>query len=104
MEQAAEILEFRRKPGVVVVVTDGEETCGRSPCTFGKMLASAAPDFTVHVITFRTAMFNWMGTGSALEAKCLAERTNGLYVSAGTRDELAQAFQDTLGCPLISTR
>jgi Ca-activated chloride channel family protein len=28
--QAADILEFRHKPGVVVVLTDGEETCGRS--------------------------------------------------------------------------
>jgi Ca-activated chloride channel family protein len=104
VEQAAEILQFRRKPGVVVVVTDGEETCGRSPCTYGEMLSQAAPDFTVHVIAFRTSVFTWMGTGSALEAKCLAERTQGLYVSAGTQDELAQAFRETLGCPLISER
>lgn len=27
VEQAADILDFRSKPGVVVVVTDGEETC-----------------------------------------------------------------------------
>jgi Ca-activated chloride channel homolog len=104
VERAAEILDFRRKPGVVVLVTDGEETCGRSPCTFGKMLADAAPDFTVHVIAFRAGVFTWMGTGSALEAKCLAERTRGRYVSAGTQDELADAFRDTLGCPLISER
>ena len=26
------MLDHRNKPGVVVVVTDGEETCGRSPC------------------------------------------------------------------------
>jgi len=104
VEQAAEILQFRRKPGVVVLVTDGEETCGRSPCSYGEMLAAAAPEFTVHVIAFRTAMFTWMGTGSALETKCLADRTHGRYVSAGTQDELAQAFRETLGCPLISER
>jgi Mg-chelatase subunit ChlD len=29
VEQAAEALDYRRKPGVIVVVTDGEETCGQ---------------------------------------------------------------------------
>lgn len=29
--QAAEVLDFRTKPGIVVVLTDGEETCGGSP-------------------------------------------------------------------------
>lgn len=104
VEQAAEILDFRNKPGVVVLITDGEETCGRSPCAFGKMLSEVAPQFTVHVIAFRAGDFTWMGAESALEAKCLAERTGGLYVRAGTQDELAHAFQHTLGCPVISAR
>jgi len=29
--QAADVLDYRAKPGVIVVVTDGEETCGGSP-------------------------------------------------------------------------
>ena len=29
-------------PGMIVVVTDGEETCGASPCTLGKKLRAAA--------------------------------------------------------------
>jgi len=32
VEQAAQVLDFKKKPTVIVVVTDGEETCGRSPC------------------------------------------------------------------------
>ena len=31
--QAAEVLDFRHKPGLIVVLTDGEETCGGSPAT-----------------------------------------------------------------------
>jgi Ca-activated chloride channel family protein len=31
VEQAANVLDYKNKPGVIVVVTDGEETCGRSP-------------------------------------------------------------------------
>ena len=38
VEQAAEVLNYRSKPGVIVVVTDGEETCGGSPCRLGKQL------------------------------------------------------------------
>jgi Ca-activated chloride channel homolog len=30
--QAADALDFRHKPGLFVVLTDGEETCGGSPC------------------------------------------------------------------------
>jgi len=39
VEQAAQVLDFKKKPGVIVVVTDGEETCGRSPCALAR-----APD------------------------------------------------------------
>ena len=38
VEVAAEALDYREKPGVIVVVTDGEETCGRSPCELAKQL------------------------------------------------------------------
>jgi Mg-chelatase subunit ChlD len=32
VQQAAEVLDYRSKPGLIVVVTDGEETCGGAPC------------------------------------------------------------------------
>ena len=38
VEQAAEVLNYRAKPGVIVVVTDGEETCGGAPCALAKQL------------------------------------------------------------------
>ncbi len=53
VEQAAEVLNFRSKPGVIVAVTDGEETCGGSPCELAKQLHDAAEQLTVHVIAFR---------------------------------------------------
>jgi Ca-activated chloride channel family protein len=53
VQQAAEVLDYRNKPGVVVVVTDGEETCGRSPCELGEQLHAAALQLTVHVIGYR---------------------------------------------------
>ena len=38
VEQAADVLDFT---GLIVVLTDGEETCGGSPCDVGKELHAA---------------------------------------------------------------
>ena len=100
--QAAEVLDYRHKPGVVVVLTDGEETCGGSPCDLGKELHDAAENLVVHVIAFRTSNFSWTGEQSILGIKCLAEANNGLYVTAETQEDLVAAFQETLSCPMIS--
>jgi len=103
VEQAAAILDYRRKPGVVVVLTDGEETCGRSPCDLGKQLRMQADHLIVHIIAFRSDYFSWTGEQSLLETKCLAEKNNGLYISADTEEELVEAFKKTLWCPAISS-
>jgi Ca-activated chloride channel homolog len=100
--QAAEVLEYRSKPGVVVVVTDGEETCGGEPCELGKMLHDNAYQLTVHVIGFRMKDFSWTGEQSILDVKCLAERNNGLYITADRKEDLIEALEKTLGCPMLS--
>jgi Ca-activated chloride channel family protein len=102
--QAAEVLDYRAKPGVIVVLTDGEETCGGSPCDLGKVLHAAAANLTVHVIGFRMKNFSWTGEQSILDVKCLADQNGGLYVSADTEQELAEALEKTLGCPMLSQR
>lgn len=51
--RAADVLDYRKKPGMIVVLTDGEETCGASPCELGKELRAAAAQLTVHIIGFR---------------------------------------------------
>ena len=49
VRNAAEVLDYRNKPGMIVVVTDGEETCGGSPCDLGKELhATAAQSHCAH--------------------------------------------------------
>jgi Ca-activated chloride channel homolog len=62
--QAAEVLDYRTKPGLIVVLTDGEETCGGSPCDLGKELHAAAANLTIHVIGFRMKNFSWKGAFS----------------------------------------
>lgn len=102
VEQAANVLDYREKPGVIVVLTDGEETCGRSPCELGKELHAEAAQLTINVIGLRVKGFSWTGEQSMVETECLAEQNNGLYIAVATEDELASAFEKTLGCPMIS--
>ena len=102
--RAADVLDYRKKPGVIVVVTDGEETCGASPCALGKELRAAAAQLTVHIIGFRMKDFSWTGENSILDAKCLAEENNGLYLSAENKDDLVAALKATLNCPMLSER
>lgn len=109
VETAADVLDYRRKPGVVVLVTDGSETCGGRPCALGARLAREAVDLTVHVIGFKVVsdFFSWNNpeakeyADGVTVAKCLADRTGGRFVSTQTVDELVRALQETLGCPLI---
>ena len=100
--KAAEVLDFRNKPGLIVVVTDGEETCGGSPCDLGKELAQEAVQLTVHIIGMRVKGYTWTGEQSVVEAKCLAERNRGLYLTVETEDELMEALEKTLGCPMVT--
>jgi len=102
VEQAAQVLDFKNKPGVVVVVTDGEETCGRSPCALAKQLQMTAQQLTVHVIGFRYEGFSWTGGNSVMELMCLADENHGLYIKTNNEDELVQALEKTLDCPMIS--
>ena len=109
VEAAAQVLGG---DGIVVLVTDGNETCGGRPCALGKDLATVAPDLTVHVIGFRVVYdpFAWdspeagVFSGGDSVARCLADATGGMYVSTETVDELAEALQETLGCALIGLR
>jgi Ca-activated chloride channel family protein len=102
VEQAANALNFRQEPGVVVVVTDGEETCGGSPCELGKRLHAESAQLVIHVIAYRTDSFTWTGEQSIVASRCLAEQNNGLYVTAASQEELVAAFRSTLDCPMIS--
>jgi Ca-activated chloride channel family protein len=99
---AAAVLESKSKPGVIVLLTDGEETCGGAPCALGEMIKASGRRLTVHVIGYQLKAFRWTGAQSFLDAKCLAEQTGGLYITAENRQDLIEAFEKTLGCPMMS--
>ncbi len=105
---AAEVLDYQDKPGIVVLVTDGNETCGGRPCALASELAAQSADLTVHVIGFRAVVdfFAWNNPEqdphtATTVARCLADETGGRFVSTETVEELVAALQETLGCAVI---
>lgn len=104
---AAALLDYRAVPATIVLVTDGNETCGGRPCALGTRLAAEAADLTIHVVGYRASrdFFAWdnpdqQAYAGDTVAKCLSDRTGGLFVGAETEDALVAALQATLGCPL----
>lgn len=97
VELAAEELDYRNKPATVVLLTDGEETCGGDPCRTAKALKAEAKDLTIHVIGYREQ-------GGYFTARCMSDQTGGDYKAVKTEEELIEALRKTLGCPFITER
>lgn len=112
VERAANVLDYRTQPAIVVLVTDGNETCGGRPCALGRDLSATAVDLTIHVIGYKAEsdFFSW-DSPEATEvpkgdtvAKCLSDATGGRFVATETVEELVAALRGTLGCALIGWR
>jgi Ca-activated chloride channel family protein len=62
----------------MLLVTDGEETCGGAPCELGKFLKANSRALTVHV-GYQLRGYGGQGAQSILDVECLA---GGLYIIA----------------------
>ncbi|WP_254698120.1 VWA domain-containing protein [Sagittula sp. P11] len=104
---AAETLDYLHTPGAVVLVTDGKETCGGTPCQLAAEFAREAPGLTVHVIGFKVRSDHWdwntPDTETESVARCLADDTGGQYLNAETVDDLIGALRVTLGCNVFGS-
>lgn len=100
VQTAADVLRYRERPAVIVLLTDGEETCGGNPCALAQRLRASGVDTTVHVIGYMVGHASGMPT--QYPTRCLPEQTGGLFVSADTKDQLVAALQRMLGCALLS--
>lgn len=100
VQRAAETLGFRDNPVTIVLVTDGEETCGGAPCALAKRLRAEGARTTVHVISYHIA--SAVGSEGVFASRCLADETGGIYAATNTVDEVATALEAALACPLVS--
>jgi Mg-chelatase subunit ChlD len=83
MERAANILS-KKKPTVMVVVTDGEDSCGqKDPCAVAAAAKASHPNLTINVVDVS-------GTGGGA---CIARNGGGQVLPARTPAEIKQAMQ-----------
>jgi Ca-activated chloride channel family protein len=101
VKQAAEILQHEHRPAVVVVLTDGQDTCGGDACRLAHDLKTLHPAITVHVIGYRLRSAS--GVELPFVERCLADVTGGIYATAETTEQLAAALSETLGCPAVTS-
>jgi len=96
---AVEALKDSPRPAEIVVLTDGEDTCGGDPCDLARRMKADAPGVRVHVVGFRLPSYN-----ETAGAQCLATETGGLFVTAETTSALTDALRQTLVCLDVSDR
>lgn len=90
VRRGAEALDYENRRAVVILLSDGKETCDADPCATGQALEKAGFDFTTHVIGFDVAREEEAGL------ICLAEATGGQYWTAANAQELAAALEETV--------
>jgi Ca-activated chloride channel homolog len=78
---AAEALQFRERPAVIVLLTDGDETCHGDPCALARLLKKEGRDVTVHVVGFMLS-YAIEPTGGQL-ARCLSRGFGGALYLGG---------------------
>jgi len=97
VERAIEVLKDSPQPAEIVVLTDGEDTCGGDPCGLARRTMAEAAGTTIHVVGFRLPSHS-----ETSGARCLADGTGGKFVIAETTAELTDALRQTLICPEMS--
>src|SRR5918997_4767386 len=74
----------------ILLVTDGEETCGGDPCAVAESLRTGAANLTTHVVGFA------LTEEQARLVNCIAERGGGLNLRAASARELSNAIFSVL--------
>ena len=85
--------DFQPGEGVanhILLVTDGEETCGGDPCAVANSLRQGAATVTTHVVGFA------LNEEQARQVSCIAEQGGGLNLRAANARELSNAIFSVL--------
>ena len=91
VERAGRIISSRR-PGVIVVVSDGTDTCRGDPCGAAQRLAASKPNVRINVIDIS-------GSDDNPTAQCLAGATNGRVFQPNSVSEMKEMIQQAGGEP-----
>lgn len=90
LQQVAEDLKGAQGDALVVLVTDGEETCNSDPAQIAEQLHAGNPRLRVAVIGFN------IGGEAQTRLSAIAERGGGTYYDAGNATQLVAALQQAV--------
>ena len=79
---------------IVLLVSDGKETCEGDPCVTARALAAADAKLVVHTIGFG------VDAAARRQLQCIAAMARGTYSDAGTSRELAAALGEAASKPV----
>jgi len=88
LKKAGEILKTEKGKKTLVLITDGNETCGGDPVKVAKSLKDSLTDIRVHVIGFG------VGTNEENELISISESGGGSYYAAKDANQLAQSLKN----------
>lgn len=87
LQAALRALPQGGEPGTIVLVSDGEETCGVDPCSVARDIKSRQASLVVHVVGFDVG-----GTPAGKQLACVAAATGGRYFDARDARALSRAI------------
>jgi Mg-chelatase subunit ChlD len=90
VERAGAIISSQ-VPAVMIVVTDGEDSCGGDPCAAAREVKSKRPNLVINVID--------IGSGGASPAACMAKITGGKVYKPGSAVEFDRMLSEAGGQP-----
>lgn len=79
---------------VIIMVTDGEETCGGDPCAVAKALAESQAEVRIDVVGFG------LTPDVAKTVRCVAENSGGVYTDAQNGDALVQTLEELIAATI----
>lgn len=87
LERAGNTVDGVTVPATLVVVTDGEDSCGGDPCAAARALKAAKPKLTINVVDV-----NGLGEG-----RCMADATGGRVLPMRSAAELPELIRKASG-------
>lgn len=93
IERAGNIVDGRDVPAVIVVISDGEDSCGGNPCAVARALKAQKPKLKI----------NYIDASGDSDATCIARETGGKVLSVldgrSFEDLLREAYEQPVVPP-----
>jgi Mg-chelatase subunit ChlD len=81
----------------IILVSDGEETCGGNPCAVAEALKGSEVELTVHVVGYA------VDDATREQLECIARVSGGSYHDAKDAEGLLQALKEAMAATVVET-